>query len=113
MPPTITLDGRSLTIADIVAVARGGAAVAIAKAALAGVAASRRTVEAALERGDGMYGVNTGFGKLAHVRIPPHQLRQLHLNLLRSHASRVGAPLPGEAVPALMLLGGKMALRGT
>jgi histidine ammonia-lyase len=113
MPPTITLDGRSLTIADIVAVARGGAAVAVAKGALAGVAASRRTVEAALQRGDVMYGVNTGFGKLAHVRIPPNQLRQLQLNLIRSHASGVGEPLPVEAVRAMMLLRANVLLRGT
>ncbi len=41
-----------------------------------------------------MYGINTGFGKLANVRIAPDQLDQLQLNLIRSHAAGVGTPLP-------------------
>src|SRR5204862_7463044 len=87
MPPSVTLDGHSLSIADVVAVARGVAPVTIAPQALASVAASRRAVETAVGRGDTIYGVNTGFGKLAHVRIKPDQARDLQLNLSRSHAS--------------------------
>src|SRR5713226_3890213 len=67
MPSTITIDGRSLSIADVVAVARGSAPVAIAPGSLAAVQASRSTIEAAVARGDSVYGVNTGFGKLANV----------------------------------------------
>jgi histidine ammonia-lyase len=111
--PTITLDGHSLSIADVVAVARGVAPVAIAPQALAGVGASRRTVESAVARGDTIYGVNTGFGKLAHVRIKPDQARELQLNLIRSHASGVGEPLPVDAVRAMMLLRANVLLRGT
>src|SRR5438034_11292276 len=96
MPVIVTLDGLSLSIADVVAVARHGAPVAIAPHALAAVTASRRTVEAAVARGDTIYGVNTGFGKLAHVRIKPEQTRELQRNLIRSHASGVGDPRSEE-----------------
>ena len=113
MPVTISLDGHSLTIADVVAVARHGAAVAVAPGALSAVHASRRAVEAGIARGDTMYGVTTGFGKLAHVRIRPEQARQLQLNLIRSHASGVGEPLSAEAVRAMMLLRANVLLRGT
>jgi len=113
MPPSVTLDGRSLSIADVVAVARGVAPVTIAPQALASVAASRRAVETAVGRGDTIYGVNTGFGKLAHVRIKPDQARDLQLNLIRSHASGVGEPLPVDAVRAMMLLRANVLLRGT
>ncbi len=113
MPATITLDGRSLSIADVVAVARHGVPVAIGAHSLAAVIASRRTVEVAAARGDTIYGVNTGFGKLAHVRIKPEQTRQLQLNLIRSHASGVGDPLAVDAVRAMMLLRANVLVRGT
>src|SRR6266550_5869526 len=104
MPATITLDGLSLSIADVVAVARQGVPVVLAPHALAAVTASRRTIEAAVARGDTIYGVNTGFGKLAHVRIKPEQTRELQRNLIRSHASGVGDPLSVDVVRAMMLL---------
>src|SRR6266705_4259265 len=113
MPTPITLDGHSLSIADVVAVARHDAPVAIAPHALASVGASRRAVESAVARGDTIYGVNTGFGKLAHVRIKPDQARELQLNLIRSHASGVGEPLSVDAVRAMMLLRANVLLRGT
>jgi len=87
--------------------------VAIAPQALVSVAASRRAVESAVARGDTIYGVNTGFGKLAHVRIKPDQARELQLNLIRSHASGVGEPLSVDAVRAMMLLRANVLLRGT
>src|SRR6266496_22056 len=113
MPASVTIDGRSLSIADVVAVARHGVPVAIGAHSLAAVIASRRTVEVAAARGDTIYGVNTGFGKLAHVRIRPEQARQLQLNLIRSHASGVGEPLALDAVRAMMLLRANVLLRGT
>ena len=113
MPAPITLDGHSLSIADVVAVARDLAPVALDPAALRGVVASRHAVEAAVADGQTIYGVNTGFGKLAHVRIPPEQARQLQLNLIRSHACGVGDPLPAEAVRAMMLLRANVLARGT
>src|SRR5205814_3052592 len=113
MPASVTIDGLSLSIADVVAVARHGVPVAIAPHSLGAVSASRRTVEAAAGRGDTIYGVNTGFGKLAHVRIKPEQTRALQLNLIRSHASGVGDPLPVDAVRAMMLLRANVLVRGT
>src|SRR5690242_11763862 len=113
MHTPVTLDGHSLSIPDVVAVAREAAPVAIASRAVATVTASRRTVEAAVARGDTIYGVNTGFGKLAHVRVKPEQARDLQLNLIRSHASGVGDPLPVDAVRAMMLLRANVLLRGT
>src|SRR5213078_2521563 len=113
MPASVTIDGLSLSIADVVAVARHGVPVALAPHALAAVTASRRTIEAAAARGDTIYGVNTGFGKLAHVRIKPEQTRELQLNLIRSHASGVGDPLPVDAVRAMMLLRANVLVRGT
>ena len=109
----ITLDGRSLSISDVLSVARDGAKVSIAPAALERVKAARAGVEAAIARGDTMYGVNTGFGKLASVRIPPDRLRDLQRNLIRSHASGVGDPLPEEAVRAMMLLRANVLVMGT
>src|SRR6266566_3787737 len=113
MRAPVTIDGRSLSIADVVAVARDGATVTIPAGALRDVARSREVVEAALARGATMYGVTTGFGKLAHVRIPAERIRQLQLNLIRSHASGVGEPLATEAVRAMMLLRANVLVRGT
>jgi len=112
-PAPVTLDGHSLAIADVVAVARRNAPVALDPGARDAVKQSRRAVEAAVERGETIYGVNTGFGKLAHVRIPPEQARQLQLNLIRSHASGVGEPLGQDAVRAMMLLRANVLARGT
>jgi histidine ammonia-lyase len=111
--PTITLDGRSLSVADVVAVSRQGARVAIAPATRERVARARAGIEAALARGETIYGVNTGFGKLAHVRIAPERLRELQLNLIRSHASGVGDLLPVPAVRAMMLLRANVLLMET
>src|SRR5436853_2129835 len=112
-PMPVTLDGRSLSIADVVSVARSYIPVALDAGALRGVNDSRRAVEAAVNRNQTIYGVNTGFGKLAYVRIPLDQARQLQLNLIRSHASGVGEPLPVDAVRAMMLLRANVLMRGT
>ena len=112
--PMLTIDGNSLTIADVVRVARDpGLKVALAPQAERGLEASRALVEAAVAGGRTMYGINTGFGKLANVRIDPADLDQLQVNLVRSHAAGVGAPLPAEAVRALMLLRANVLARPT
>jgi histidine ammonia-lyase len=74
---------------------------------------SRRLVEQAIESGQTIYGINTGFGKLANVRIAPGQLDQLQTNLIRSHAAGVGTPLPAPAVRAIILLRANVLLRPT
>jgi histidine ammonia-lyase len=115
MPPTdCVIDGRSLAVADVVRVARNGSArVAVDQRARDALMASRRRVEAAIATGQTIYGVNTGFGKLANVRVAADKLDQLQINLIRSHAAGVGDPLPAAVVRALMLLRANVLLRPT
>jgi histidine ammonia-lyase len=103
-PRSIALDGRSLTIADVVAVADGRAPVTLAPAAAGRMARLRAVVDDLVARGAVAYGVTTGFGKLSDVAIPPGRLAELQVNLVRSHAAGVGAPLPEREVRAMMLL---------
>jgi histidine ammonia-lyase len=113
-PSDCVLDGRSLTIDDVVRVARDARVrVTMHSEARRALAESRRLVEDAIQSGQTIYGINTGFGKLANVRVPPDQLEQLQTNLIRSHASGVGQPLPAAAVRALMLLRANVLLRPT
>ncbi|HTO72343.1 MAG TPA: histidine ammonia-lyase [Gemmatimonadales bacterium] len=113
-PAPLILDGQSLTLPDFVAAARHpGLKVEIAPAALAALAASRSRVDRAIASGATMYGINTGFGKLANVRVAPDQLEALQSNLIRSHAAGVGQPLPAEVVRGLMLLRANVLLRPT
>src|SRR5688572_16792075 len=108
------LDGESLTIEDVVRVARDPEVrVSLQPAARRALLQSRGRVEQAIQSNQTIYGINTGFGKLANVRIPPHQLDQLQTNLIRSHASGVGNPLPTPVVRAIMLLRANVLLRPT
>jgi histidine ammonia-lyase len=112
--PTFVLDGQTLGIEDVVRVAReSGSRVTLKPEARRALLESRRVVERAIESGQTIYGINTGFGKLANVRIPPDQLDQLQTNLLRSHASGVGSPLSPSVVRAVMLLRANVLLRPT
>ena len=104
MPTPIILDGNSLTIEDVVAVARHLTPVSISREALGRLAESRKVVEAAAASDEPVYGINTGFGKLSSVKIDPDRLRVLQRNLILSHASGMGDPLPPDVVRALMLL---------
>jgi histidine ammonia-lyase len=108
---TITLDGESLTLEQMRAIAEG-AAVTCSDEARGRVEAARRFVEELIARGDVIYGINTGFGALADVRIAPEELRQLQLNLLRSHACGVGEPLPEPVVRAMMALRANVLAKG-
>ncbi|HET6778716.1 MAG TPA: histidine ammonia-lyase [Gemmatimonadales bacterium] len=115
MPESIcVIDGESLTIEDVVRVARNPKVrVDLQPAARRVLLRSRGRVEQAIQSNQTIYGINTGFGKLANVRIPPHQLDQLQTNLIRSHASGVGNPLPVGVVRAVMLLRANVLLRPT
>src|SRR5262245_32928778 len=68
------------------------------------VEASRARIEAAVAGGQALYGVNTGFGALAHKRVPDDQLHQLQRNLLLSHAVGVGEPVPPEITRVMLRL---------
>ncbi len=116
----VTLDGESLTLAQLAAVARDGARVALDDAARVRMAASRdwvaRAADGALVDAAGaplpVYGVNTGYGSLARVRIPADQIGKLSINLVRSHAAGVGPSLPLPAVRAMMLLRANALAKG-
>lgn len=95
--------GEALSIQDVVAVARGER-VELPAAARARLEASRRAVEEKVATGETVYGVTTGLGSLATVRLAPDQVRRLQHDLLRSHAVGVGPPLPAEEVRAMLLL---------
>jgi histidine ammonia-lyase len=98
------LNGRALTLEQIAAVAIGGEHVAVSPAVRSRIDASREVIEQIVARDDVVYGVNTGFGKLSDVRVPKDELRQLQLNLVRSHACGIGKPLSEPEVRAMMLL---------
>ena len=111
---SLTLTGQHLTVADTVRFARSAdVRVTIAPEAREALARSRGLVEKALAEGRTIYGVNTGFGKLANVSIPPDRLDQLQLNLIRSHAAGMGDSLPRDVVRAAMLLRANVLLRPT
>ncbi|MBX3461768.1 MAG: histidine ammonia-lyase [Planctomycetes bacterium] len=92
----IQLGDPTLPLSTLVELSRPEARIALSPAARKRVAASRAVVEGAVRDGATMYGINTGFGKLAGVRIPDEQLAQLQRNLLLSHATGVGEPLPPD-----------------
>jgi len=100
----LTLSGQRLSLEEIALVASGRGQVRLADDALARMARSRKIVEDIIARGDVVYGVNTGFGKLSDVHVPPSELKQLQLNLVRSHCCGLGEPLSGAETRAMMLL---------
>jgi histidine ammonia-lyase len=112
--PACVLDGQSLSIDDVVRVARDSSIrISLNSEARRALVESRRIVERAIDSGQTIYGINTGFGKLANVRVPPDQLDQLQTNLIRSHAAGVGDPLPPPVVRAVMLLRANVLFRPT
>ncbi len=100
----IVLDGLSLTLTDIVRVAREGYRVRLSDAAVAAVHEASALVEGWAASDQAVYGITTGFGDLASVKISPKDRRMLQENLLRSHACGVGNPYPVDVTRAIMLL---------
>src|SRR5262245_32123298 len=86
----IELDGSSLTLDQLVAIAHDDEKVGLTAPARARVRAARAVVDEFAHRDEPAYGINTGFGNFANVRIPVDQLDTLQVNLLRSHAAGVG-----------------------
>ena len=109
---TLVLDGQPLTLADIESVALAARPVSIAPDAVARVTQSRALIEQILAAGQTVYGVNTGFGKLSDVRIPPEKLTELQFNLVRSHAGGVGQPLSEGESRAMLLLRANVLAKG-
>src|SRR5215470_20384815 len=103
----LLLGEETLTIEAIGAVARHGRKVVLSKPARQRIERARAYVDHVVAGGpqaSNVYGVNTGFGALAEVRISPGQIRELQKNLVRSHAAGVGAPLAREVVRGMLLL---------
>src|SRR6266699_5659316 len=98
------LKGGQISLVQLAAVAFGGESVRISPAARPRILASRKAIEQIVGRDAVVYGVNTGFGKLSDVRIPQGELRQLQLNLVRSHACGIGNPLSEPEARAMMVL---------
>src|SRR6266436_709841 len=98
------LKGKQISLVQLAAVALGGEAVHISSVARPRILASRKAIEQIVARDAVVYGVNTGFGKLSDVRIPQTELRQLQLNLVRSHACGIGNPLSEPEARAMMVL---------
>jgi histidine ammonia-lyase len=101
---TVTVTGDPLTVSDVVAVAHGDARAVLGNEVDARMARSLAVVAEAVEHGQVMYGVTTGFGALADTHIGRADLERMQLALVRSHAAGVGEPLPDPVVRALLLL---------
>jgi histidine ammonia-lyase len=108
----ILLDGSTLTIEQLLAIADRGETVALADAARDRVQASRAVVDRRARGDQPAYGINTGFGSFADVKIAPEALGTLQSNLLRSHAAGLGDPLPARAVRATMALRANVLAKG-
>src|SRR3954467_3462643 len=112
MPTAVVLDGQSLTLDDIVAVAVDRAPVELSPAARVRMERANEVVSRPVATGGVAYGVTTGFGKLSEVAIPPDRLDELQVNLVRSHAAGVGDPFPEREARAMMLLRANVIAKG-
>ena len=109
---SIVLTGNDLTFTQLYAVALGREIVSLSPEAIARMKSSRNVVDQLVASGKTAYGINTGFGKLASVRISTEQVRQLQVNLVRSHACGVGTPLGEAETRAMMLLRANALAKG-
>jgi histidine ammonia-lyase len=104
LPTEVIINGQALTSAEVLAVARHYAYVALGDEAILRIRAARAVIDRIAAEDQKVYGVTTGFGHLSRVRIPQDQLEELQHNLLRSHSAGVGEPLSEEVARAMMLL---------
>src|SRR5262249_38314433 len=90
---TVELTGNNLALEQLYDIVHKRSAANLADSARTGVVASRAVVERCVEADNAIYGVNTGFGRMAGTRISREQIKELQRNLVRSHACGVGEPL--------------------
>ena len=100
----VVIGDAPLTIADVVAVARDGAEVALGRAARERIDAAHEVIARVIADEQVAYGVTTGFRQLATTHIPADKVKELQENLVRSHAVGVGVPLSREVVRAGMTI---------
>ena len=108
----VQLTGNDLTFAQLYAVTIGGERVSLSADAVERMKASRAVVDRVVASGETAYGITTGFGKLASVRISSEQVKQLQVNLVRSHSAGVGPPLSEAETRAMMLLRANALAKG-
>jgi histidine ammonia-lyase len=108
----ILLTGNDLTFDQLYSVALHQETVALSPAAVTRMKASRAVVDRLVAANETAYGINTGFGKLASVRISAEQVRQLQINLVRSHACGIGTSLSVPETRAMMLLRANALAKG-
>src|SRR5438046_1098071 len=108
----VELDGEQLTIEQVISVARGQEPARLASTAIQRMLESRAAVERLAAADEPVYGVNTGVGLLADVRVPPADLEQLQRNVVRSHAAGTGDPLSAAEVRAMMLIRANVLAKG-
>ena len=108
----VELDGKALSLEAIRAVAQDGVPVRLTDEARKRVARARAFVDDQFAKGEPIYGVTTGFGRLANVQVDPSNAGALQINLVRSHAAGTGAPLAIEIVRAAGVLRASMLAAG-
>ena len=103
----LLLDGNSLKIRDVIIVARarpGELSLELTPRSREAVTRAADAVAQIVAEGRVVYGINTGFGAFKNTIIPPEDLRQLQINIVRSHAAGTGDPLHTDVVRAMMLV---------
>ncbi len=99
----VVLDGRSLTVEQVVAVARRGAEVELSAEAMERIGACRAMVERKIAQGEVMYGINTGIGEFSETRLSDEEVLSFQKYLVYNHSAGIGRPAPVEHVRAAML----------
>ncbi len=108
----ISIDGESLSIEDLVRIARTNEKVKLAPSSRKALDDSRKALVEIMEKGDIAYGIQTGFGELADVRISDDDVAVLQRNLVRSHSAGVGDLLQEEIVRAILVLRANTLAKG-
>lgn len=109
---TVIVDGSPLTPEQVAAVALGNAGAAASDDLGDRLAPARAMVDEAVASDEIVYGITTGFGALATTHIGKAEAETLQYNLLRSHATGVGEPMPDEVVRAMLLLRARTLAQG-
>lgn len=108
----LKLSGSNLSSYDVAKAVRQGWIISLDTAQLEKVAKARELVLHLLAEGSPVYGINTGFGKLADTSISPESVAELQRNLILSHSCGVGEPFPGDVVKAMIILRANALMKG-
>jgi histidine ammonia-lyase len=112
MPRNVVLTGNDLTFDELYAVVFDHVPVTLSEETRGSIEASRAVIERSVASGAAVYGVNTGFGKMASTRISWDEIRELQTNLVRSHACGIGSPLSEQETRAMILLRANALAKG-